>query len=195
MDGDAMLARIMAGDGAERSSEALKGADGPDGIIGLEAQEEPLILGESGEPEPALGHTLQSLKGELRGLRQTVRELVEQLPRRVSDVVEREVEPTAEKLADLESRLGILQRVVSRLGGRMDAVEQRVARLELGERPAGGRSEELREMAGHVHDLSRLMAAFARRLGHGGPDQAPPTGPDPRVSEVAPGPGESRGGH
>jgi signal recognition particle receptor subunit beta len=195
MDGEAMLDRIMAGDVGSGANSETGSREGPEVIIGLESAEDPVILGEPSYSEPAIGQALQSVTDDIQGLKRALRELAEQLPRKVSDLVEREVEPTAEKLADLESRLGILQRVVSRLGGRMDALERRVARIELQER--GGRSEELREMAGHVHDLSRLMAAFARRLGHGvvSSDRQAGVSSEPVVEDNGPGSEDSRGKH
>lgn len=200
MDGDALLTRIMSGE-SEGPPEPAPGSEVPDVVIGFESPEDQVILGVSTDPGASAGEGILALKGDLRNLRTVVRELTDQLPRRVSDAVEREVEPTSEKIADLESRLGILQRVVSRLGGRMDALERRAARLELQERQPGGRSEELREMAGHVHDLSRLMAAFARRLGHGaggGPDRGSTPvaqGVDPVAPEGPASPQDPPGDH
>lgn len=184
LDGDSLMERIMSGDD-DVLPESDDDSDLPEILEGLSSFDEsavdeltPMILGdEMQEGDPgALAVRLSSLQAELRQVYDQVRKLTEDLPVRVADSVEREVEPTTEKVADLESRLGIIQRVVTRLGGRVDVLERRVARLEIADRQPE-RSGDMQEMAGHVHDLSRLMAAFARRL-------SAPTGQLPQASPV-----------
>jgi signal recognition particle receptor subunit beta len=176
MDGHDMLDRIMTA-GVEEEGPEEEGppepdntADVPDVEIDVERPEsdDEVILGaeDSESLDLRLLDRVSGLEREVRNLKRALQEASSQLPVRVADVVEREVEPTTEKVADLESRLGIMQRVMTRLGGRVDVLERRVARLELQDRQPG-RTAELKEMAGHVHDLSRLMAAFARRLNQG----------------------------
>jgi hypothetical protein len=187
LDGDSLMDRIMAGDD-EEVPEPQGESDFPEiledlsGYSDITEEETPVILGAEGAggDADALASRLQSLERDIRRIHDQVRSLAEGLPVRVADAVEREVEPTTEKVADLESRLGIMQRVVTRLGGRVDVLERRVARLEIADRQPG-RSTDMQEMAGHVHDLSRLMAAFARRL-------AAPTGllPSPPPSGDVP---------
>lgn len=171
LDGDSLMERIMTGDDdtvpvpdadAEMPEILEDSASFNEDVLD---EETPVILGSESQlgESDVLVPRIASLEADLRQLYDQVRKLTESLPVRVADSVEREVEPTAEKVADLESRLGIIQRVVTRLGGRVDVLERRVARLEISDRQPG-RTEEMQEMAGHVHDLSRLMAAFARRL-------------------------------
>jgi len=182
LDGDSLMERIMSGDDdtvpvpdadAEMPEilEDLSSFD--EEVVG---DETPVILGNESHLGDAdvLMPRVASVEAELRQLYDKVRKVTEGLPVRVADSVEREVEPTTEKVADVESRLGIIQRVVTRLGGRVDVLERRVARLEIADRQPG-RTEEMQEMAGHVHDLSRLMAAFARRL-------SSPSGQVPKAS-------------
>ncbi|MFH2005124.1 MAG: ADP-ribosylation factor-like protein [bacterium] len=170
LDGDSLMERIMSGDAAEDPPLPDDDAELPEILEMTPGDTGDFILGDEQETPvleaSALAARLPLLEQEIRALFDAVRGFRETLPVRIADAVEREVELTAAKVADLESRLGIMQRVVTRLGGRVDVVERRVARLEIADRQPG-RSGELAEMAGHVHDLSRLMAAFARRLGHG----------------------------
>lgn len=182
LDGDSLMESIMTGDDDEVPEPSADGEmpeileDSSSFEDDVEDDETPVILGDqmAVADSGALGARLSRLEAELRQVYDQVRKLSESLPVRVADSVEREVEPTAEKVADLESRLGIIQRVVTRLGGRVDVIERRMARLEIADRQPG-RSGEMQEMAGHVHDLSRLMAAFARRL-------SSPTGQLPKAS-------------
>jgi signal recognition particle receptor subunit beta len=173
LDGDSLMERIMMGDDEiEDVPEPMGDAEMPEILEDSSSfehdvmeDETPVILGGETQPDDPgpLAARLSSLEAEVRLVHDQVRKLGESLPIRVADSVEREVEPTTEKVADLESRVGIIQRVVTRLGGRVDVLERRVARLEIADRQPE-RSGEMQEMAGHVHDLSRLMAAFARRL-------------------------------
>jgi len=189
LDGDSLMERIMMGDGDDEDvPEPPNDAVMPEILEDLSSydqdvieEETPEILGSEPHPDQAggLAVRLSDLEAEVRQVYDQVRKLSDGLPVRVADSVEREVEPTAEKVADLESRLGIIQRVVTRLGGRVDVLERRVARLEIADRPPE-RSGEMQEMAGHVHDLSRLMAAFARRL-------SAPSGQLPQTSSVSEG--------
>lgn len=167
MDGETLLARIMAGDSESGPPEPESLTEIPEVFIDMNDSEEDIILGEGdASATPRLVERLDALTSDLGSLSRAVRELRDRIPGSVADAVERETEPTVEKVADVESRLGIMQRVVTRLGGRVDELDRRIGRLELQDRQPS-RSAELREMADHVHDLSRLMAAFARRLGHG----------------------------
>ncbi len=189
LDGDSLMERIMMGDGDDEDvPEPPNDAVMPEILEDLSSydqdvmeEETPEILGSEPHPDQTSGLAvrLSGLEAEVRQVYDQVRKLSDGLPVRVADSVEREVEPTAEKVADLESRLGIIQRVVTRLGGRVDVLERRVARLEIADRPPE-RSGEMQEMAGHVHDLSRLMAAFARRL-------SAPSGQLPQTSSVSEG--------
>ena len=190
MDGHDMLDRIMtAGAEEEGPPEPDNTADVPDVEIDVERAEpdpdEEVLLGaeDTGSLDPGLVERVSGLGREVRDLKRALQDASSQLPVRVADVVEREVEPTTEKVADLESRLGIMQRVMTRLGGRVDVLERRVARLELQDRQPG-RTAELKEMAGHVHDLSRLMAAFARRLNQGTKGSERASTPVPTASEA-----------
>ncbi len=169
LDGDSLMERIMSADSDETpaapgDSELPEILGGPSDSGEEISEDTPEILG-AGEPgsELSMAERVAAMEAELRRLQDRMHGLGDGIGVRVADAVEREVEPTSEKVADVESRLGIMQRVVTRLGGRVDVLERRIARLEMADRQPG-RSSEMQEMAGHVHDLSRLMAAFARRL-------------------------------
>jgi len=186
MDGDAMMARIMSGD--DGPPEPDLEAEVPDVEIAVESSEEDVILGDGEVDDGLLEQRVVRLERELRAVKRALQSLAGQLPIRIADQVEREGEQTREKVGDLESRLGILQRVVARLGDRLDVLERRMARLEIQDQ-AYGQSAELGEMAGHFHELSRVMAAFARRLGRG---SGGARGSTP-VSRAGRGPGEPEG--
>lgn len=174
MDGDAMMERIMVG--GDGPPEPDPNAQVPDVEIAVESGED-FILGGEEVSGGLVDERLVRMERDLAVLARSLQSLSSQLPIRVADQVEREGEQTREKVGDLESRLGILQRVVTRLGSRMDVLERRAARLEI-QGQGQSRSADLEEMASHFHDLSRIMAAFARRLspGRGGqPGSTPVT--------------------
>jgi len=178
-DGNALLQQLMAKDGDS-------GVD-PDVTIeeSASADDGDVLLGsDTGEVDPsAAAQRVRLLERTIQGLAREVRELRDGLTARVTMAVEREVEPTVAKTADLESRLGIVQRVVSRLSSRVEAMERRAARLE----QAGGRpqSGDFKDLASHRERLARAFALFARRLSEPQPAQSAssPVAPEPSVGE------------
>jgi hypothetical protein len=177
-DGNALLQQLMAKD-------AGSGVD-PDVTIeesATSSDDGEMLLGSDTGEHAAVGQQARQLERTVQALAREVRELQGGLTARVTMAVEREVEPTVAKTADLESRLGIVQRVVSRLSTRVEALERRTARLEL----AGGRqmSGDFKDLASHLEHLAKAFALFARRLSEPQPAQSAssPVAPAPPARE------------
>lgn len=153
LDGHSLMDRIMSGESSD--------VDFPEILPASESEDETDVLLESG-PD-GMSESVQLVRQELGQLRLEIRELRDRLPARVADAVEREVEPTAEKVADIESRLGIMQRVVSRYGNRLNVLERRVARMEM-EDQQFVQAQMLRELAVQLESLAKLMGTYAHSL-------------------------------